>query len=93
MCLDVTNVPSIRLFVDEVLQKFGRIDVLVNNSGIILQRSIDEQTVDDWDRLDSQSAWSVSDGQVCGSRNERSRLKRLSDLPGDAAVVPYVLGC
>ncbi|MET2833073.1 SDR family NAD(P)-dependent oxidoreductase [Mesorhizobium shangrilense] len=51
MCLDVTKETSVRAFVDEVLQKFGRIDVLVNNAGIIVHKSIDEQTVEDWDRL------------------------------------------
>ncbi|MES0050001.1 glucose 1-dehydrogenase [Mesorhizobium sp. M0053] len=49
--LDVTKEVSIRAFVDEVLQRFGRIDILVNNAGIVIHKSIDEQTVDDWDRL------------------------------------------
>ncbi|MER8407744.1 3-oxoacyl-ACP reductase FabG [Mesorhizobium sp. M1307] len=49
--LDVTKEASVREFIDEVLQQFGSIDVLVNNAGIILHKSIDEQTVEDWDRL------------------------------------------
>ncbi|ESY79368.1 short-chain dehydrogenase [Mesorhizobium sp. LNHC221B00] len=49
--LDVTKEASVREFVDEVLQKFGRVDVLVNNAGIVVHKSIDEQTVEDWDRL------------------------------------------
>ncbi|TIO12280.1 MAG: SDR family oxidoreductase [Mesorhizobium sp.] len=51
MSLDVTKEASIRAFVDEVLQKFGRIDVLVNNAGMVIHKSIDEQTAEDWDRL------------------------------------------
>ncbi|MER9244006.1 SDR family NAD(P)-dependent oxidoreductase, partial [Mesorhizobium sp. M0633] len=51
MSLDVTKEVSIRTFVDEVLQKFGRIDVLVNNAGMVIHKSIDEQSAEDWDRL------------------------------------------
>ncbi|ESX98058.1 SDR family oxidoreductase [Mesorhizobium sp. LNJC405B00] len=51
MPLDVTKEASVRTFVDAVLQKFGRIDVLVNNAGIVIHKSIDEQTIEDWDRL------------------------------------------
>ncbi|MER8956561.1 SDR family oxidoreductase [Mesorhizobium sp. M0833] len=49
--LDVTKEASVRTFVEEVLQKFGRIDILVNNAGVVIHKSIDEQTVEDWDRL------------------------------------------
>ncbi|TIR26117.1 MAG: SDR family oxidoreductase, partial [Mesorhizobium sp.] len=51
MSLDVTKEVSIRAFVDEVLAKFGRIDVLVNNAGMVIHKSIDEQSAEDWDRL------------------------------------------
>ncbi|MFD1984338.1 SDR family NAD(P)-dependent oxidoreductase [Mesorhizobium newzealandense] len=49
--LDVTNEASIRAFVDEVLEKFGRIDILVNNAGKVIHKSIDDQTAEDWDWL------------------------------------------
>ncbi|MER9139612.1 SDR family oxidoreductase [Mesorhizobium sp. M0830] len=51
MSLDVKKEVSIRTFVDEVLQKFGRIDILVNNAGVVMHKSIDEQTAEDWDSL------------------------------------------
>ncbi|MER9726981.1 MULTISPECIES: SDR family oxidoreductase [unclassified Mesorhizobium] len=79
------------MFVDEVLEKFGRIDVLVNNACIIMQRSIDEQTVDDLDRLIAVNLR----GPFVMAKYVAPEMRRLglSDLPGDAAVVPYVLGC
>ncbi|MEI9425959.1 3-oxoacyl-ACP reductase FabG [Mesorhizobium sp. Cs1299R1N1] len=49
--LDVTQESSIRAFVDEVIDRFGRIDILVNNAGMVMHKSIDDQTAEDWDRL------------------------------------------
>lgn len=51
MHLDVTSETSIRQFVDNVLQRYGRIDILVNNAGIVIHKSIDEQSAEDWDRV------------------------------------------
>ncbi|CDX52828.1 3-oxoacyl-(acyl-carrier-protein) reductase FabG [Mesorhizobium plurifarium] len=51
MSLDVTKEASVREFVDYVLDKFGRVDALVNNAGKVVHKTIDEQTADDWDRL------------------------------------------
>ncbi len=42
--LDVTNEQSIRAAVDEVLRLFGRIDVLVNNAGILREGFTAEET-------------------------------------------------
>ena len=42
--LDVTNEESIRAAVEEVLRLFGRIDVLVNNAGILREGFTAEET-------------------------------------------------
>ncbi|MGX5844735.1 SDR family NAD(P)-dependent oxidoreductase [Mesorhizobium sp. ArgA1] len=49
--LDVTDEYSIRAFVDEVIERYGKIDILVNNAGMVIHKSIDDQTAEDWDRL------------------------------------------
>jgi NADP-dependent 3-hydroxy acid dehydrogenase YdfG len=47
--LDVTNLESIDAFVGEVKQKFGRIDVLVNNAGLASGLNpIDQARDDEW---------------------------------------------
>ncbi|MGX5804422.1 SDR family NAD(P)-dependent oxidoreductase [Bradyrhizobium sp. Arg314] len=51
LVLDVTDEASIRAFVDQVLERFGRIDILINNAGLVMHKSIDDQTAEDWDRL------------------------------------------
>lgn len=48
--LDVADSASIVDAVNEVEQALGRIDVLVNNSGISVVKPILEQTEEDWDR-------------------------------------------
>jgi NAD(P)-dependent dehydrogenase (short-subunit alcohol dehydrogenase family) len=47
---DIRDAPAVRRAVDEVLERFGRIDVLVNNAGISTIVPAEETTLDDWNR-------------------------------------------
>ncbi len=49
--LDVTNEADWRHAVQEAVQRYGKLDVLVNNAGILLRASIEETTEDDFDRI------------------------------------------
>ncbi|MEE3234522.1 MAG: SDR family oxidoreductase [Candidatus Latescibacterota bacterium] len=49
--LDVTNVTSIEKFVDAVLDKFGRIDVLVNNAGFNKLAKLIDYSEEMFDRI------------------------------------------
>jgi 3-oxoacyl-[acyl-carrier protein] reductase len=48
---DVTQEADVRAMVAAVRERFGRIDVLVNNAGIQKAQPITEMTVEDWDRM------------------------------------------
>ncbi len=48
---DVTEITQIERLVSETVQNLGQIDILVNSAGIIKNGTIEDTTLDDWDRL------------------------------------------
>lgn len=49
--LDVTSRESVRSFADAAVQEFGRIDVIINNAGIMPLSPMASLKVDEWDRM------------------------------------------
>jgi len=49
--LDVTSEDDWRAAVALAEHTHGRLNVLVNNAGIVIRKSIEETTEDDWDRI------------------------------------------
>ena len=49
--VDVASSRSVQAMIAATLQRFGRIDVLVNNAGYGIAGSVVETSEDDWDRL------------------------------------------
>ncbi|WP_129785848.1 SDR family oxidoreductase [Promicromonospora panici] len=49
--LDVTDRDAVRDVVDEVVEEHGRIDVIVNNAGIMPLSRLDALLVDEWDQM------------------------------------------
>jgi len=47
---DVSDESDVRAAVAAIMSRFGTIDVLINNAGILKTRTIDEITTDEWDR-------------------------------------------
>src|SRR6185369_15278073 len=48
---DVTSREQVRALAALALERFGRIDVLINNAGIMPISKLGEGRVDDWDRM------------------------------------------
>lgn len=45
---DIRNEEEIKQMVESIINEFGRIDVLVNNAGIALDKEFEDRTVEDW---------------------------------------------
>lgn len=48
---DVTHAADVQRLVDAAVGKFGRIDVLVNNAGLMPSSPLERLKIDDWDRM------------------------------------------
>src|SRR5437764_7356380 len=48
---DVSQDAQVEACVAQTLQRFGRLDVVVNNAGVMTFRSIEESSADDWRRV------------------------------------------
>ena len=45
---DVSNENEVRDMIRNIINEFGKIDVLVNNAGIAIDREFEDRTIDDW---------------------------------------------
>jgi NAD(P)-dependent dehydrogenase (short-subunit alcohol dehydrogenase family) len=48
-CLDVTNELEIAQAVEQTAEKWGRIDVLFNNAGVVMVKPVELMTAEEWD--------------------------------------------
>ena len=47
---DITQKDDVDRIVNEFVQKFGRIDILINNAGVVIPKPFFEKTVADWEK-------------------------------------------
>jgi NADP-dependent 3-hydroxy acid dehydrogenase YdfG len=48
---DVTKVDEVRALVDRAVEKHGRVDVILNNAGLMPSSMLDRLLIEDWDRM------------------------------------------
>jgi len=70
---DVSQCKEIDLMVRSAIEEFGRIDVLVNNAGVIGEKPMMEMTEEDWDRVLDTNLRGVF---FCSQRVAREMIER-----------------
>jgi len=65
---DIGDPAQSRAMVDRVVQRFGRIDVLVNNAGVVRVRPLLELTPEDWDYVNDVNARGLFFAMQAGAR-------------------------
>jgi NADP-dependent 3-hydroxy acid dehydrogenase YdfG len=51
LATDVTDRHQVSRLVDTAVQTFGRVDVMINNAGLMPQSLLERLKIDEWDRM------------------------------------------
>ncbi len=82
---DLTETTQIEKIIGKTVEMFGQIDVLVNSAGIILNGSIENTTLDDWDKMmniNLRSVFYLSQKCVPYLEKTRGNIVNVSSVAG-----------
>lgn len=95
--LDVADLDDVRAFVDDAQQAFGRVDVIVNNAGLMPLSPLDALKVDEWNRMIDVNIRGVLHGIAAGlpvfKRQKRGQFVNVSSIGGHAVFPGAAVYC
>lgn len=77
--MDVTNKADIDRVFDEVINKYGRLDILINNAGIFVPKPALEITEEEWDKM---LGINLKGEFLCAQRAAKEMMKNNPPLGG-----------
>ncbi|WP_375754274.1 SDR family oxidoreductase [Corallococcus exercitus] len=95
--LDVTKREDVDAFVAFTLKEYGRLDVLINNAGVMPLSKLDELKVDEWNRMIDVNIRGVLHGIAAGlpvmKRQKAGQFINLSSIGGHAVSPTAAVYC
>ncbi|PFI59209.1 2-deoxy-D-gluconate 3-dehydrogenase [Priestia megaterium] len=87
---DITVTEQLEHMVDHILEKMGKIDVLINNAGVNIPQKAEKVTVEEWDRIlgiNLKSTFFMS--QAVGVHMRKQKKGKIINMSSQMALVGY----
>lgn len=95
--LDVTNLDDMQAFVEFAKEKFGRVDVVVNNAGLMPLSKLEALKVDEWNRMIDVNIRGVLHGIAAAlptfKQQQSGQFVNLSSIKGHAVYPTAAVYC
>jgi NAD(P)-dependent dehydrogenase (short-subunit alcohol dehydrogenase family) len=93
MKADVSNSSAVKNMVNTIFEKFGKIDILVNNAAVLASSPIESINEEDWDKVMSTNLKSVFlCSKIVGQEMIKAMNGNIINIASIAAHQPYPLG-
>ena len=94
---DVTQVDQVKKLVDTAVQNFGRIDVMINNAGLMQQSPLERLKIDEWDNMVDINIKGVLYGIAAAlphmKEQKSGQIINVSSVAGHKVIPPGAVYC